>query len=339
MSLNRLFAGICLALSVTAHGATMAAGEVNVYSYREPILTTPVFDAFTAQTGIKVNTVFAKEGLIERLANEGPNSPADLLLVANVGNLAAAVDAGVAQSVDNAVLKTNIPASYRDKDGLWFGLTSRARLIVTARDRVEPGLVQTYDDLTKPELKGRVCTRSGKHPYMVELLASIIAHDGEAAARQWLEGLKRNLARKPQGNDRAQVKAIAQGECDVAVINSYYLGAMLSDPEQRPWAESVNVVFPDQQDRGTHMNISGVVMTKAAPNKDNAIKLLEFLASDTAQSLYATLNHEYPIKEDVPPSALVASWGTFKKDALPLNEIAVHRAAASRLIDTVDYDG
>lgn len=313
--------------------------EVNVYSYRQPFLTDPIFDAFTKESGIKVNTVFAKTGLIERLENEGMNSPADLVLVTNVGNLASAVDAGVTQSVSNAVLESNIPASFRDVDGHWFGLTSRGRIVVTSKDRVEPRLIESYNDLTKPELEGRICTRSGKHSYMVELIASVIAYEGEEAAEQWLRAVKANLARKPQGNDRAQVKAISQGECDVAIINTYYMGAMMSDPEQQAWADSVNIVFPNQSDRGTHMNISGVVMTQAAPNRDNAIKLLEFLASNAAQSMYATKNHEYPIKADVSPSELVSSWGEFKKDSLSLNEIAKYRAQASRLVDTVDYDG
>ncbi|MFT6302042.1 MAG: iron(III) transport system substrate-binding protein [Granulosicoccus sp.] len=319
--------------------AQATAAEVNVYSYRQPFLTDPIFDAFTADTGIKVNTVFAKKGLIERLENEGINSPADLVLVTNVGNLASAVDAGVTQSLSNEVLESNIPASFRDVDGHWFGLTSRGRIIVTSKDRVEAGLINDYSDLAKPELEGRICTRSGKHSYMVELIASVIAHEGEEVAQQWLKSVKANLARKPQGNDRAQVKAISQGECDVAIINTYYMGAMMSKPEQQAWADSVNVIFPNQSGYGTHMNISGVVLTKASPNRDNAVKLMEYLVSDVAQNLYATGNHEYPIKTDVSPSELVSSWGEFKKDSLSLNDIAKYRAQASRLVDTVDYDG
>lgn len=324
-----------LLITVSAH----AADEVNVYSYRQPFLTDPIFDTFAEQTGIKVNTVFAKSGLIERLENEGINSPADLVLVANVGNLAAAHDAGITQALSNDILSKNIPTNYRDEHGHWFGLTSRARIIVTAKERVDAGLIKTYADLAKPELEGRICTRSGKHSYMVELIASIIAHEGASATQTWLEGVKANLARKPQGNDRAQVKAISQGECDVAIINTYYMGAMMSDPEQQAWAESVDVVFPNQADRGTHMNISGVLLTKASPNRDNAVKLLEFLSSDTAQTMYAENNHEYPIKADVAASALVSSWGDFKKDELPLNDIATYRAQASRMVDAVDYDG
>ena len=256
-----------LAATASLACAAPALAEVNLYTYRQPFLMEPIIDAFTEETGIEVNTVFAKEGLVERLVAEGDNSPGDLLIVVDVGNLVAAVEAGVVQPVQSDVLEANIPAEDRDPDGQWFGLTNRARIIVTSKDRVEEGLVTSYADLAKPELEGRVCTRSGKHNYMVALIASRIAHDGAEATREWLEGVKDNLARKPQGNDRAQVKAIAEGECDVAVINSYYIGAMASDPEQQAWADAVNIVFPSQDAEGTHMNISGVVMTKAAPNR------------------------------------------------------------------------
>jgi len=328
-----------LLAAIVIAGTARADGEVNVYSFRQPFLTEPMFDAFTAETGIEVNTVFAKEGLIERLENEGRNSPADLVLVADVGNVVAAVDAGVTRSVESGVLEANVPEAYRDPDDHWFGLTNRARVIVTAKERIEPGLVTSYADLARPELEGRVCTRSGKHEYMVALIASVIAHEGAEATGTWLRGVRDNLARKPQGNDRAQVRAIAEGQCDVAVINSYYLGAMENDPEQKPWVDAVDVVFPNQDGRGTHMNISGIVMTAAAPNRDNARRLMEFLASDEAQKLYADVNHEYPVKPDVERSALVASWGDFKADPLPLAEIAKYRGEATRLVDTVDYDG
>jgi len=330
---------VCSSLLSLLASSAYAADEVNVYSYRQPFLTDPLFDAFTQKTGIKVNSVFAKKGLLERLENEGRNSPADLLLVTNVGRLAGAVEAGVTQSVDSDILTNNIPETYRDPEGHWFGLTNRARIIVTAKGRVSNGLVTSYEDLTKAELKGRICTRSGKNGYMVELIASIVAHRGEAEAATWLTGVKENLARKPQGNDRAQVKAIAEGQCDVAVVNSYYMGAMLSDPEQAEAAESVDIVFPNQSDRGTHMNISGVIMTRAAPNRDHAVKLMEYLASDEAQAIYAERNHEYPVKPSVKRSELVSSWGEFNADSLNLTEIARHRATASKLVDTVNYDG
>lgn len=328
----------CIAFALSGLPA-FAADEVNVYSYRQPFLIKPMFDKFTNETGIKVNTVFAKKGLVERLTSEGINSPADLLLTADIGPLDAALKAGVTQAVSNEVLNRNIPAEFRDPENHWFGLSNRARIVVVSRDRVGVDAIASYEDLAKPELKGRICTRSGKHGYMVALTASMIAHHGGAAAKDWLAGLKANLARKPQGNDRAQVKAISEGECDVAIINSYYMGAMMTNEEQAPWADSVRIIFPNQSGRGTHMNISGIALTTAAPNKDNAIKLLEFLTSDIAQKMYAETNYEYPVKQDVAWSGLVESWGKFKYDTLPLADIAKHRTSAAKMADEVGYDG
>ncbi len=317
-----------------------AEGEVNVYSYRQEFLMQPLYDAFTEETGIKVNTVYLKKGMIERLQQEGDNSPGDVILTVDIGRLTDAVNAGVTQSVQSDVLNQNIPENYRDPDGQWFGLTGRARLVVASKDRVDPSEITSYEDLADPKFAGKICTRSGKHAYMVALTASVIAHAGEDAAEQWLTGVKSNLARKPQGNDRAQVKAIKEGECDIAVINSYYMGKMLNDEkgEQQAWADAVNVIFPNQQDRGTHMNISGVAMTKSAPNKENALKLMEFLSSDEAQKIYAEVNYEYPVNPNVARSELVSSWGDFKEDNLALAEIASHRADASKLADKVGYD-
>jgi len=312
--------------------------EVNVYTYRQSFLIQPIFDAFTDKTGIKVNSVFAKKGLVERLKSEGRNSPADLLVTTDSGPLYQAVDLGLTQSVQTDTLDKNISAKYRDPNGHWFGLSSRARLIVSSKDRVDENTLAAYEDLTKPEFKSRICTRSGKHPYMIALTASMVAHLGYDDAKSWLNGVKKNLARKPQGNDRAQVKAIKQGECDIAIINSYYMGAMLTDNEQKPWADSVNITFPNQQDRGTHMNISGVSLTAGAPNKEDAIALIEFMSSEDAQRIYAEVNHEYPVNPAVERSALVASWGDFDGDALSLAEIAKHRADAVKLADEVGYD-
>jgi len=323
--------------SVLFTGSVFAA-EVNVYSYRQPFLIEPIFEKFTESTGIEVNTVFAKKGLVERLKSEGKNSPADLLLTSDFSNLRAAADAGVTQSAQSDVLEQNVPAEFRDPDNNWFGLTNRARLIVVSKDRMSEGAPTSYEDLAKPEYNGKICTRSAKHNYMLTLIASVIAHSDLDSAKNWLSGVKENLARKPQGNDRAQVKAISQGECDIAVINSYYMGAMLDDEEQTPWANSVNIVFPNQNDRGTHMNISGVALTSSAPNKANAIKLMEYITSEQAQQYYAEVNHEYPINKSVEPSDLVQSWGEFKYDTKSLAEIAMHRNEASRLADEVRYD-
>lgn len=319
--------------------AAQANGEVNVYSYRQPFLIKPIFDVFTKETGIKVNTVFANTGLVERLSNEGANSPADLIFTVDIGRLDGALQAGVTQAVESETINANIPSEFRDPNGHWFGLTNRARIIVTSADRMEDGDIATYTDLAKPEFEGKICTRSGKHAYMLALIASMIAHEGEAAAEQWLTGLKSNLARSPEGNDRAQVKAISEGLCDIAVINSYYMGAMVSDEEQSAWASSVRIVFPDQEGRGTHMNISGMSLTKSAPNKENAEKLMEFLSGDLAQRMYAEQNHEYPVNPDVPASGLVQSWGEFDHDPLPLSEVAKYRIDATKLVDKVGFDG
>ena len=319
------------------------AAEVNVYSYRQPQLIEPIFDVFTQETGVAVNAVYAKTGMLERLRSEGRNSPADLVFTVDIGRLTDTVNAGLTQAVQSSALTKNIPESFRDPDGHWFGLTSRARIIATSIDRVEPGEISTYEELADPKWKGRICTRSGKHSYMVALTASVIVAHGMDGAKNWLQGVKDNLVRKPQGNDRAQVKAIHSGLCDVAVINHYYIAKMLADPEQALWAESVRVVFPNQEGRGTHMNVSGVALTKHSPNKEDAIKLMEFLSSAKGQALYAEKNGEYPVSNDNGRivgfhNPLLASWGPFVQDVALLVKIANNRAAAIRMADQVGYD-
>lgn len=315
-----------------------AGEEVNVYSYRQPFLIKPMFEAFTRETGIDVNVVYAKKGLVERLNQEGANSPADLIFTVDIGRLTEAVNAGVTQPVKSAALKANIPPQYRDPGLEWFGLTARARIIVTSKDRVKPGEIATYEELADPKWKGRICTRSAKHAYMVALTAGMIAHHGEAKAQEWLRGLKANLARRPQGNDRSQVKAIMEGVCDVAVINHYYMGKMMTNKDQAAWAASVNMVFPNQQGYGTHMNVSGMALTKSAPNKNNALKLMVFLSDDLAQQMYAEQNFEYPVKQGVPWSGLLQSFGSYKADDLSLARVATYRKTASKMADKVGYD-
>ena len=329
---------IGLGLVLAVPFAVAGTDEVNVYSYRKPQLIDPLLDAFTQQTGIRVNLVFAKKGLLERLKSEGRNSPADLVFTADIGRLTDIQRAGLTQPVDSPTLRAAVPLNYRESQGHWFGLTARARIIVASKERVTPGEIEDYEDLADPLWRGRVCTRSAKHPYMVALTASVIAAHGEANARQWLDGLRNNLARRPQGNDRAQVKAIHNGLCDVALINHYYMANMLSDSRQKAWAESVRVIFPNQSDRGTHMNVSGVALTKHAPHRDSAIALMEFLASEQGQALYAKENGEYPLTSGVPWNALQQSWGKFRQDSLSLEMIADYRARAVRLADEVGYD-
>ena len=315
-----------------------ASEEVNVYSYRNPELIRPIFDRFTEDTGIAVNVVFARKGILEKLKSEGENSPADLVFTVDIGRLSDIKNIGLTQAVTDQTLLDNIPENLRDADNHWYGLTSRARLIVTSRERVADGAVSTYEDLAKPEFKGLICTRSGKHPYMVALTASMIVRHGIEGAQEWLGNVKSNLARKPEGNDRAQVKAIKEGVCDIAVINHYYIYKMISNPDQKAWADAVQVVFPNQDGRGTHMNVSGMAMTRHAPNRDNALKLMRFLASGTAQEMYAQLNGEYAVKPGTELADAVKAWGTFKQDSVNLTAVAANRAEASKLADRVGYD-
>lgn len=340
----RLAHAFALALLFPLPADTIAtaeeAREVNVYSYRQPYLINPLFKEFTEETGIKVNVIFAEKGLIERIQAEGRNSPADVLLTVDVGNLTQATDAGIAQPIHSSALEAAIPPAYRAADYEWFGLTRRARVVYASKERVKLDKI-TYEDLADPKWRGKICIRSGQHVYNVALIASLIAAHGEDWTETWLKGVKANLARKPAGDDRLQVKGVYAGECDIAVGNTYYMGAMLKndkEPEQKEWANSVNIIFPNTDDRGTHVNISGAVVAKYAPNKDNAVKLLEFLASDKGQEMYADVNNEYPVKEGIPWSPLVTSWGSFKPDPISLNDIAALRKKASELVDKVGFD-
>ncbi|MDH5748430.1 MAG: Fe(3+) ABC transporter substrate-binding protein [Rhodospirillales bacterium] len=342
------FAFVLMALLSPVH-AQQNPGEVNLYSYRQAFLMKPLLSSFTRQTGIKVNAVYAKNGILERLKAEGSNSPADAVLSSDVGRLSDLANAGLLQKVRSAVLEANIPPQYRHPDGLWFGLTTRARVIYAHKTRVKEGEITSYEDLALPRFKGRICSRSGKHPYNITLLASIITAKGEAAAADWARGVKANLARRPQGNDRSQVKAIWQGECDVALGNTYYMGNMATNdkkPEQKKWAASVRIIFPNQktnatggsQDRGTHVNASGGAVTTSSKNRENAIRLLEFLSGKEAQAIYAEQNFEYPVKPGVRWHTLVASWGSFRADDHNLNQIAAQRSLAAKIMDRVEFD-
>lgn len=329
---------LILAALFSATAAMAGAQEVNIYSSRQPELIDPILEAFSEETGIAVNVVFLKKGLLERLRAEGRRSPADLILTADIANLDAAAQTGLTQPVQSEIIEANIPPAYRDDAGQWFGLTSRARIIYASKARVAEGEISSYEELANPEWRGRICTRSGLHDYNIALTAAYLYHYGEAATIDWLEGVKANLARAPQGNDRAQVKAIWAGECDIAVGYTYYMGKMLADPEQAEWANAVRLIFPTLNGVGTHINLSGMAMTKAAPNPENALKLMEFLSGDTAQALYAEANYEYPLNPDIPPSPLVAGWGEFTPDPTSLANIARLRSEALRLVELVDFD-
>ena len=338
---RRSLLSLTAALAVTvASVPARAAGEVNVYTYRQPSLIDPLFKEFTARSGIRVRTVFAENGLVERLAQEGRNSPADVLLTADVGRLVEAANRGLGQAVTSPAILDKVPASLRDPGNLWFGLTMRARVVYASRARSDIGAI-SYEELADPKWQGRICLRAGNHPYNLGLIAAMIAHKGEDQARQWLKGLKANLAVRPSGNDRSQAKSVFAGECDLAIANTYYMGKMLTndeEPEQKDWAKAVKIVFPSSADFGTHVNISGMLLTKNAPNHESAIKLMEFLASDEAQRLYAEGNFEYPVNPAIAPSELVKSWGNFTPDTLNVAEIAKYEPAAAKLVDEVEFN-
>ena len=328
-----------LATTLAATTLPALAAEVNVYSYRQPELLAPLTEAFTAKTGIAVNVAYLESGMVERLKAEGTRTPADMILTVDIARLSEAQDAGVLQPVTTEALTTHVPAAFHDPEGYWWGLTTRARVVYAAKDRVAEGEVTTYEDLADPKWAGRICTRSGMHDYMIGLTSAYLTHHTAEETAAWLEGLKANLARKPQGNDRAQVKAIWAGECDLSLGNTYYMGAMLADEEQKAWADAVRLDFPVFEGGGTHVNISGVGLTQHAKNVEEAIAFMEFLASPEAQEIYAEANNEYPISPDASPSELVASWGTFTADDVNLMDIAAQRGEALRLTETVDYDG
>lgn len=342
VTLRGAFSALAAPILFIAGSASLAAqaqaqSEVNVYSYREPGLIDPVLKRFTEETGIKVNVIFSKDGLIERISAEGANSPADVLLTPESGLLIQAKAAGVTQALDSKVLDDAVPASLRDPENHWFALTRRARVVYASKDRVAQDAI-TYEELADPKWKGKICIRSGQHTYNIALIASMIAHDGEAKAEAWLTGLRDNLARKPAGGDREGVRDVQAGLCDLAIGNTYYMAAMLKNPEQKAWAESVKMLFPNAADRGTHVNISGAALAAHAPHRDNAAKLLEFLVSVEAQEIYAEANGEYPVIAAANPSGLVKSWGELKADPIALSDLAALRKKASELVDKVRFD-
>lgn len=323
-----------------AVGTALADGVVNVYSYRQPQLVEPLFKAFTEKTGIDVKMVFAEKGLVERMEQEGALSPVDVLLTADVGRLVDAADKGLGQAVTSEAISSKVPAALRDAGNQWFGLTMRARVVYAAKARVTQDAI-SYEELADPKFKGKICTRPGDHPYNLGLIAAMIAKRGEAATKSWLEGLKANLAVKPNGNDRAQAKSVAAGECDIAIANTYYMGLMMTnekEPEQKDWAAASRIIFPSSPEMGTHVNISGMLMAKNAPDRENALKFMEFLASDEAQALYASQNFEYPVNPAIKPSETVAAWGSFTPDAMNIAEVARNQKAAAKLVNEVHFN-
>lgn len=332
-----------LFLSAQLSGMTaMAAEEVNIYTLRQPELLEPILEAFTKETGIKVKATWVQDGILARLQAEGDKSPADVVLTVDVSRLSEISEAGLFKDTENEAINTKIPSHLRHPSGQWYTLTKRARMIVASKERVAlEDAPQSYEDLADSQWKGKICTRSGKHVYNIGVISSMISAHGMDDAKIWLKALKDNRGRKPSGNDRAQARAIYEGVCDIALINSYYLGKMAyndKETQQKDWYNALHVIFPNQEDRGAHINISGIGILKAAKNPENAEKLIEYLLGDEAQKAYADLNFEFPVISSVKVDALVQSWGDFKEDETPLQNIADGAAQASQLVDEVRFD-
>jgi iron(III) transport system substrate-binding protein len=328
----------CATLLIAA-AIPAGAQEVNLYSTREPGLIRPLLDAFTRETGITVKAIHVRDGLAERVAAEGERSPADVLMTVDFGNLIDLVEKGLTQPVRSPVLEAAIPANLRDPDGHWYTLSMRARVLYAARDL--PVSTFTYEQLADPRYRGKVCIRSGQHPYNTAMIAAYIAHHGEAAAETWLRGVKANLAHKPTGGDRDAARDIMGGICDLGIGNSYYVGLMRSGaggPEQVKWGEAIKVILPTFEKGGTQVNVSGAGLAKHAPNAAAGRRLLEFLVSDAAQKIYAEANYEYPVKKGATIHPIIAALGTLQVDHIPLTEMARARQAASRLVDKVGFD-
>ncbi|QTD65036.1 extracellular solute-binding protein [Acinetobacter towneri] len=328
-----------LVTGLLAFGASVAqAAEVNLYTTREPVLIQTLLTEFTQKTGVKVNTVFIKDGLLERVKAEGRRSPADVMLTVDFGNLVDLVESGLTQRVSSKTLNSAIPANLRAANGHWYALSMRARAVYASKDRTPLNAI-TYEDLANPKWKNKICIRSGNHPYNTALIAAYIAHHGEKQAETWLRGVKANLARPASGGDRDVARDILGKICDIGVANTYYVGTMRTgDTEQKRWGNAINVVLPRFKNGGTHVNVSGAVVSKHAPNRKEAVQLLEFLASDHAQAIYAQNGFEYPVKPGVKIDPIIASFGKLNIDSIRLSDIARHRKAANLLVDKVQFN-
>ncbi|RXK03129.1 Fe(3+) ABC transporter substrate-binding protein [Arcobacter sp. CECT 8989] len=317
-----------------------AANEVNVYSHRHYDTDKQLFKMFEEKTGIKVNVVKAKaSALIKRIESEGKNSPADVLITVDAGRLYQATEKDLLQSIDSDYLTKNIPAQLRDKDNKWFALTKRSRVAVYKLGTGIEKELSTYEDLADPKFKGKIMVRSSNNIYNQSLMAAMIAHHGEEKALEWAKGVVANMAKKPKGNDRYQVKAVANGIGEIAIANTYYIGKMVDNKEvaQAEAVKKVKIFFPKFENGGTHINVSGAGVAKYAPNKENAIKFVEFLASPDAQELFAKGNFEYPVLKGVKPSKLVSSWGTFEDDTISINTLGENNAKAVKIFDQAGW--
>ncbi|SDB99971.1 extracellular solute-binding protein [Acinetobacter boissieri] len=327
-----------LAFITLALSSGLQASEVNLYTTREPGLIQPLLNDFTQSTGVKVNTVFVKEGLVERVKVEGRRSPADILMTVDFGNLIDLVENDLSQKVNSKVLDASIPPTLRSANGHWYALSMRARAVYASKDRTHITAIN-YEDLADPKWKGKLCIRSGAHPYNTALIAAYIAHHGEAKAEQWLRDVKANLARSASGGDRDVARDILGNICDLGIANTYYVGTMRNgDDRQKSWSNAIHVVLPTFKNGGTHVNVTGAVLAKYSPNRKEAVQLLEFLASTRGQAIYAQSGYEYPVNVSAQIDPMIASFGPLKIDNLRLNDIAKYRKAASRLVEKVQFD-
>lgn len=323
-----------------AVGDTIKEQVVNVYTHRHYESDQDIFEKFEEKTGIKVKVINASaDELIQKMKMEGEQSPADVLITVDAGRLSRAKEQGLLQPIESEILKSSIPKHLRDVDDQWFGLTKRARIIAYAKDRVTPEELSTYEDLIDKKWKGKILVRSSSNIYNQSLMASLIANDGEAVAKQWAEGIVANMGRAPKGSDRDQVKAVVAGEGDLAIVNSYYVGRMLNspDPEEVKAANQIGIFFPNQDNRGTHVNVSGAGVAKHAPNKANAIAFIEFLISEDAQKIFTNSNYEYPVLSSVPAVQDIKDWGDFKEDDLELTKLGENNKKAVLIFDEAGW--
>ncbi|MGY5851331.1 Fe(3+) ABC transporter substrate-binding protein [Salegentibacter sp. F14] len=314
--------------------------EVNVYTHRHYESDQKLFEQFESETGIKVNVINASaDELIQKMSMEGEQSPADVLITVDAGRLERAKTKDLLQPAESEVLENTIASHLKDTDNHWFALTKRARVIAYAKDRVKPEELSTYEDLASEKWNGKLLIRSSGNIYNQSLMASMIVNNGEEEAKKWAEAIVNNMARSPKGNDRDQVKAVVAGEGDLAIVNTYYIGKLLNseDPEEVKAGEQVGLFFPNQDGRGTHINVSGAGVAKHAPNKENAIKFIEFLVSKQAQEVFAHSNYEYPVNEAVEPAALLKEWGNFKEDTINLSKLGQNNKKAVMLFDEAGW--
>ncbi|MYL22940.1 Fe(3+) ABC transporter substrate-binding protein [Vreelandella massiliensis] len=340
MKTARFAAPVAAVLVGSAFASTALANEINLYSARHYDSDERLYTAFTEETGIEVNVLEGdSDQLIERIQREGVASPADVMMTVDAGRLWRAEQDGIFQSVESDVLNERLPEAMRHPEGKWFGFSQRARVIFYDRENFDPSQISSYEDLADPQFEGEVCIRSSNNIYNQSLLASMIAHHGEEGAEEWAQGVVDNMARDPEGGDTDQIRGVASGECDLAVANHYYYVRLLKsdDVADREAARKVGIIFPNQDGRGTHVNVGGAGVVEGAPNRENAVRFLEFLASDTAQEVFASGNNEFPVVDGVKQDPVLESWGNFEKDDLNISELGENNPEAIRIFDRVGW--